>query len=576
MKQIDYIQYPNPSFVREEMLLLDGDWEYYSERKNGIIKVPFCPESVLSGIEDTGFIPTCRYKRKIKLPQYHQERVILHFGAVDYLARVYLNGHFCGQHKGGYTPFAFDITNFLQEDNILEVQVEDFTAENTPTGKQSHREKSYGCFYTRTTGIWQSVWLEFVPKQRIKDFYFYPNIGKNCVNVDLSTLGAGNYSIEVFYDGEKVGESIGQIAYRKSIEIALSQRHLWESKQGRLYDVKMSFEKDTVYSYFGLRSVRFDGYRFLLNEESVFQRLVLDQGYYQEGVYTPKNYTRFEKDIDFALSLGFNGIRLHQKLFDPKYLYYADKKGVMVWGEFPSWGIDYSNLDVCGVFLQEWQECIHRDFNHPSIVIWCPLNEIWGDIEIPEKCCDVRFCDAVYMFTKTLDTTRPCVDVSGGYHGAKTDLYDFHCYQTAEELRTHLEKFNIEDVLDIPLLFSAEQGRRYEKGEPAQISEFGGIAFRANVDISTGTVNEGAVQSETDWGYGNGEEDEDAFIARYEKLIETIKICPKLSGFCYTQLYDIEQEKNGFAFYNREPKLSQNGIRKIHQINMQQQPIEEK
>ena len=238
----------------------------------------------------------------------------------------------------------------------------------------------------------------------------------------------------------------------------------------------------------------------------------------------------------------------------------------MVWGEFPGWGVDYHDLAGVGQFLNEWEEALSRDFNHPCIVTWCPLNEAWGAWDDAKKKRDVRYIDIVYNFTKIYDVTRPCVDVSGGHHGHKTDLYDFHCYESTDNLRKYLALLDDKDVLEVPLLYCKGERLRYKKGIPVNISEFGGIALGVKTD-ETNTVNEGAVQSEETWGYGKGEQDGGAFVKRYEELAKLLFSCKKLSGFCYTQLYDVEQEQNGFYDYHRNDKLTAEQKRAIRKIN---------
>ncbi len=564
---MDKLQFPDPIRARLNTQLLDGVWSFgYDNQTWRDINVPYCPESTLSGIRNTDFIPVCYYKRKFT-PKKNGMRALLHFGAVDYFAQVFVNGKFAGEHKGGYTPFCFDITDLLCDgENELSLCVRDYDISDQPRGKQSYKKNSFGCFYTRTTGIWQSVWLEYAPQNRIKAFYFYPCVERSSVRVDLLVEGKGKYCAEVSFNGKVVGKSSGTAEYRKKFEIALEEKHLWELGAGNLYDMRIVYEQDEVFSYFGLREVGYKGMNFLLNGRTVFQKLVLDQGYYPDGIYTAPSIAAMQKDIDLALELGFNGARLHQKVFDPKFLYLCDKAGYMVWGEFASWGVDYHDLRGVGQFLNEWEEVLSRDFNHPAVVTWCPLNEAWGAWDDPKKKRDVRYVDAVYEFTKIYDKTRPCVDVSGGHHGRNTDIFDFHCYETPENLKKYLDALEENDVLDVPLLYCKGERKNYKKGVPVNISEYGGIALGVKTD-DTETVNEGAVQSEESWGYGKGEEDGDAFVKRYAALTELIFSYKKLSGFCYTQLYDVEQEQNGFYDYHRNDKLTQAQKQAIKKIN---------
>lgn len=565
--KMNYLQYPNPIFARENITLLDGQWNIDiisedNERVNCVIQVPFCPESALSGVRYTKRIETCTYNRQFTLEQDRLDgkRIMLHFGAVDYNAQVYINDRLVDCHTGGYTPFSMDITDYVRiGNNNLFVRVHDYTRNNQAHGKQTHRDYSFGCFYTRTTGIWQSVWLEYVPQNHIHSFRFFPDPKRSSVDVELRTTGSGTYKVEVFFEGQIVGCSLGTVDYRTQTTIALTQKHLWQVGNGALYDVKITYDQDEVYTYFGLRSVGFKGYDFLLNGKPVFQKLVLDQGFYPDGLYTAPSIEAMEKDIRLGLELGFNGARLHEKVFDPRFLYLCDRMGYMVWGEFPSWGVDYFDLSHFGQFVTEWEEELARDFNHPSIVAWCPLNEVWGDWDTEKRYRDVRFVEGIYDFTKLYDPTRPCVDTSGGHHGKKTDIYDFHCYCTADFLAQRLKEIEQEGKMDIPFLYCAYDDLRYKKGTPVMVSEFGGFSLGIKPKCENKSIDEGAgaVLDTEAWGYGDGEENGTDFANRYAELVQVISSSPMISGFCYTQLYDIEQEANGFYTYDRKDKLTE-------------------
>ena len=567
MKEI--IEYPNPLKRREETVILNEGFSFsFDDKTWQPICVPFCPESKLSGIGYLDFIPVCYYRKSFTVKK-NAERLFLHFGAVDYMTTVYINGEYVGMHLGGYTPFHFDITEFVNEgENELRIVVRDDKLKNSPRGKQSYKKNSFGCFYTRTSGIWQSVWLEYMPKEYVREFYFYPQVDACALKTNLVVSGKGKYEIEVFYEGRLVGNSVGEIAYNQEIVTPLSEKHLWSIGQGALYDVKLRFEQDEVHSYFGLREVKYEGLDFTINGERVFQRLVMDQGYNPDGIYTAPSIESMQRDIQMGIDLGFNGSRLHQKVFEPRFLYLCDKAGYMVWGEFPSWGIDFSDNKRVGQFLSEWGEALRRDFNHPSIVTWCPLNEVWGAWEEPDKRGDTRFSQSVYAYTKIYDTTRPCVDVSGGYHGEKTDVFDFHSYEDAQTLQKYFDELDEMDRLEVPLLYGNEQDVRYAKGLPVNISECGGFAFNKRIkQDNTAAINRGAVLSEESWGYGKSEQSGETFIQRYETLMKTIAACKKLSGFCYTQLYDVEQEVNGFYNYDRSDKFTADEKARIRAIN---------
>lgn len=566
------LDYPNPLKRRTNTGLLCG--EYSFSRDGEIwnkINVPYCPESELSGVGYRDFIPLCYYKRKFMTDDSAADkRTILHFGAVNYYAEVFVNGAFVGSHKGGYTPFEFDITDFIRGgENELFVRVRTGDIGNSARGKQSYKKQSFGCFYTRVTGIWQPVWLEYAPKNRIRDFYFRPDTANSRVNVELLTTGKGHYRIRAYYDGREAGRAEGEIAYKTAVTLNLCETHLWKEGEGNLYDVAIEYENDEVFSYFGLRETGYKGAEYVLNGKPIFQRFVMDQGYYPGGVYTPGSPEEFAADIERGKALGFNGVRLHQKLSDPRLLYLCDKAGYLVWGEYPSWGIDYSDLRYLGQFLAEWEESLCRDFNHPSVITWCPLNEVWGAWEEPDKIGDGRFAATVYDFTKRFDPDRPCVDVSGGVHGEKTDLFDFHSYEKIDDLKKYFRELDEEDKLEVPLLYCSETDVRYRAGQPVSFSECGGIALADEYETAeTGEVNRGAVLSESGWGYGKREKEGNEFVDRYEKLITLVQSVKKLSGFCYTQLYDVEQEVNGFYRADRTDKLTEAQKRRINEINL--------
>lgn len=558
----------NPLFARDYDEVLDKNWKFSLDGKEWIdINVPYCPQSKLSGIECKERIEKCYYKNTFIISK-ESECVSLYFGAVDYLAVVYVNNNFVGHHVGGYTPFEIDITKQIcKGDNLLYIEVFDLN-KNIAFGKQTYKENSFGCFYTPTVGIWQPVQIRYTPSKKIKEFYFYPDIKNGGLEIDLLTSNIGHYCIEAFFEGEKVGEVSGEVAYRTKTFLALSNVVLWELGKGNLYDVIISFEEDIVYSYFGLREVKYEGYDFMLNGKKVFQKLVLDQGFYPDGIYTAPKEEIYKEDIKRSLDLGFNGARFHEKVFDPKKLYYCDEAGYIIWGEFPSWGIDYSNLAGVGQFIAEWEEALRRDFNHPSIITWCPLNEVWGSWEDSRNTRDVRNVDIIYNFTKKFDSTRPCVDTSGGHHGTNTDLFDFHMYSSAQELKNVLDKLENEDILEVPLLYCKNENIKYKKGLPVNLSEYGGIAFIKDKTFNeVETVNEGAVLSEESWGYGKGENNGDTFVERYSELTKLLFSYDKLSGFCYTQLYDVEQEQNGFYCYDRSDKLTKKQKEQIKRIN---------
>ncbi len=564
-------EHPKPQMERMGWQNLNGEWDFAFdfgcsgvERKfyerDGLdrkIQVPFCPESDLSGIGYKDFLPAVWYQRKVVLTAEHLKgRVRLHFGAVDYECRLWVNGKEAGTHKGGYVSFCFDITGAVKEgENVLTLYARDDTRSGRQCkGKQSGIFQSVGCDYTRTTGIWQTVWLEFVPESYIERLYYYPNIAEGSVTVRAVTKGEGTLSAEAFYEGKSCGKAQARVcAGNVVLTIPLSEVHLWEAGQGRLYDLKLSFGEDQVDSYFGMREIRLEGERFLINGKSVFQRLVLDQGFYPDGIYTAPSDEALEQDIRLSLAAGFNGARLHQKIFEERFLYHCDRLGYLVWGEQGNWGLDYSRPDGLKCFLPEWMEALDRDFNHPAIVGWCPFNETW-DYEGRRQ--DNDLLSMVYRMTKLFDTTRPCIDTSGNYHVA-TDIYDMHDYeQDPARFAASYEDF----AKGGPLEDRMADRQTPVPGIPVFISEYGGIKW----DV------EG--QMENGWGYGDGPKTEEEYIARYKGLTDVLLDNPHMFGFCYTQLYDVEQEVNGLYTYDRKPKMDM-GI--FRQINSRRAAIEE-
>lgn len=560
------VNHPSPQFARKNFRLLNGEWQFeagidYSKINGDLtdtITVPYCPESRLSGIgKHVG--DHVMYSRLIDVSAEDLSgRLALHFSAVGHNAELFVNGSSVGTHSGSYTPFDFDIAPYCTVGkNRVTLVAKNDVGKDILSGKQTDLDHSYGCFYSRCTGIWQSVWLETTPKTYVIGTRLFPDAANGRVKAEVRVSDKGVVDVEVLFNGKRVGGASAEVSYRHTFDINLAEKHLWGIEQGNLYDVKVSYGGDEAYFYFGLRDVAYDGYKFLLNGKSVFQRLVLDQGYYEDGIYTGSD-EQYVQDIELSRALGFNGARLHQKVFDPRFLYFCDKMGYIVWGEYASWGAHYSDLSVLGTFVSEWTETVERDFNHPSIITWCPLNEAWADHVNPKRIRDVRFVEALYHVTKTLDSTRPCVDVSGGHHGRYTDLYDFHCYDRFDALAKRVEGL-ANGVMDMPLLYAPdwanESELRYTAGMPINASEIGGIALSDN---ETEVLNDDKVA----WGYTSicGE---DAFVYQYGKLVGCLLDSPYISGLCYTQLYDVEQEQNGFYTYDRKPKFSAETIRRI-------------
>lgn len=566
-------EYPRPQLMRKDWINLNGVWsfevdnsksgeekEYYKRSElNGEITVPFCPESSLSGVGCTDFMECVWYRHNIEIPpEWNGKRILLHFGAADYHAKVYINGTMAGEHRGGYTPFSFDITEYLKESgNYITVCVyDDVRSHNQPAGKQSSRLYSYECSYTRTTGIWQTVWAEPVESSYIDNIRITADISQPAAALlcRIKNACAGmRISARAYYDGREVGFARTIVnSSCASLTLCLSERHLWEAGKGRLYDVVLTLEKDgavidEVESYFGLREVCVEGRAFKLNGKTIFGRWVLDQGFYPDGIYTAPSDEALKNDIINSMKLGFNGARLHEKIFEPRYLYWADKLGYLVWGEHANWELDITEMGQIEHFLPEWIEAVERDFSHLSIIGWCPFNETWDRND--RRQCD-EIIRTVYRVTKTIDTTRPVIDTSGHFH-VETDIFDLHDYeQDTEKFAENYSRIGEGIVNDAIARSVFSDRQKYDGKLPVFVSEYGGICYQAE-------PNGG-------WGYGNTPKTESEFIERYRRLTESLLDNENIMGFCYTQLYDVEQETNGLMTYNRQFKFDPEIFRKIN------------
>lgn len=581
-------EHPNPQWERETWKNLNGPWEFEfdfgcsaverrlweKKRFDREILVPFCPESRLSGIGYTDFINGVAYRKNFELSQEELSgRVLLHFGAVDYEASVYVNGTLVGSHKGGYTSFCFDITKHVAPGpNTLFVAVKDDVRSGLqPKGKQAHLYASSGCDYTRTTGIWQTVWLEFVPERRIQSAKYYPDPANGKVTVTGLVQGQGTLQLTALWEDKPVGEAALSVEDGFfTVQLDLSETHLWEPGKGGLYTLLLSFGEDRVKSYFGLRTAKFQGRKFLLNGKSLFQRFVLDQGFYPDGIYTAPTEEDLVKDIQLSFAAGFNGARLHEKVFEARFLYHCDRLGYLVWGEYPNWGLDHAHPLSTETYLNQWSEAVERDFNHPAIIGWCPFNETWGYREEREK---NALLTSLYKLTKRLDPTRPCIDSSGNYR-VLSEVYDIHDYDQDTQsfqarwdgLTDRIRETGGVIPAEDPFFNSAPEGpsgrapffnQPYDN-QPIFVSEYGGIRWPDD------TV-EG-------WGYGNAPATPEEFFARYKGLTEALLNNPEIFGFCYTQLYDVEQEVNGLYTYGRAQKFD---IGLIQKINQQKAAIED-
>ena len=569
-------EHPRPDAFRANWLSLNGEWQFEIDRNSdgetrGLMSgkdlaqkiiVPFCPESKLSGLGlgNTEYFTNVWYRRTVEIPAAMQgQRILLHFGAVDYKTTAYVNGQLAGTHLGNNAAFSFEITKLLRAGaNELVVRVfDDLRSGLQPGGKQAYN-KSEGCVYTRTTGIWQSVWLEAVGSSFVENMSVVPDPDQSRVLIEAQVNGRDeNLKLvaEAFADGKLVGTDTSLGMWRNQrLVLPLSEKKLWAPGSPFLYDLKFTLYRgtekvDELQSYFGLRKVTLEGRRMLLNGKPVFQRLILDQGFYPDGIWTAPSDDALKHDIEMCMAAGYNGARLHQKVFEPRFLYWADKLGYLVWGEFPNWGYNYKPEGYAPL-VTEWTEILLRDRNHPAIIGWCPFNETGGGAgEIQQ---------VIWTITKAIDPTRPALETSGWVHTLPhPEMRDTHDYDGnpvtfRKRWADFFGKGSAEPVIPARYSKHAPAG---DYGVPFMISEIGGI----------GWATEGG------WGYGGAPKSLEEFYTRYQGTLDALLDNPNLFGFCYTQLTDVEQEHNGLYFYDRKPKFD---VKKLHDITARQAAFE--
>lgn len=567
-------EYPRPQLVRDDNSWMNLNGKWYFEIDNGDsggarglykaetlereIIVPFVPESEASGICHTDFMLRVWYCRKFELPSHfdtEKGRVILRFGAMNYEGQVWINDTFMGQHNGGYVPAAFDITDALcKGENRINVTCKnDVRNPLQPSGKQCSQYNNYGCFYTRCTGIWQTVWLEYVPNVYVDSIKMIPDVNGEKLDVTVYLCG-GNADItaRVSYKGEFVSEAKAvSCCNTATFSLDVPSPHLWDVGKPELYDIEITAGEDKITSYFGMRSVDIEGNKFKINGRTVFMRLVLDQGYYEKGIYTALSDDEFVRDIELSMACGFNGARMHMKVFEPRFLYHADRMGYILWDEYPNWGLDITRPEAMHSMLPEWMDVLKRDVNSPAVIGWCPFNESWiGDSN--------RLYVAAYDVTKMYDHTRPVIDTSGWIHTGKTDIYDVHDYvQEISEFESHYS-----GLKDGGWVFTNGDGGPktlpYDRKQPYFVSEFGGAFW----DIDT-VVKSGAQGSGDAWGYGGAPQSKEELQQRMIDLCTVLLDNPGVCGFCYTQFTDVMQEMNGVFSFDRRPKVDLDAVRAV-------------
>lgn len=572
--------YPRPQMIRKEWSNLNGEWdfvfddkgegmqkEYYNAFPQSLqIQVPYTYETEMSGVHVQEHHELVWYHRKFQAPD-RKGHLLLHFEGADFETTVWINGRQAGTHLGGYAAFSLDITEWVWAgENDVTVLCRDSRSCMQPRGKQRWKDENFGCWYVQTTGIWKTVWLEQVGEVYVKNVRQTPDIDRGEIEFDVTLGGCpfdfeGELDCEISFEGRHVARQRISIhgKYKKFTVELQNAGEVWEVQywspgSPKLYDVSFVLfehekECDRLSSYFGMRKIAIENGQVLLNNVPVYQRLILDQGYWKESGLTPPSDEAFETDLDLIVSAGYNGLRKHQKTADRVFLSLCDKKGILVWSEMAAaYGF---HDDAAEEFTREWMEIVRQNYNSPSIITWTPFNESWGLEHIFTDKSQQRFTEAIYHLTKTFDPMRPVI-VNDGWEHTVSDIITLHDY--AENGSDFADRYTDKDAVlanQYPFnlsRYAMAKGYPY-RGQPVIISEYGGIAFT----------------SESGWGYGNQVKTEEAFLKRFEDVTSAIKSLPYVCGFCYTQVTDVEQEINGLFTADRKPKMD---IGKIREINL--------
>lgn len=579
-------EYPRPQFVRKDWLCLNGPWQFeidYGDSGldrglrdrplSGRIVVPFAPESALSGLGHTDFMNVVWYRKEVSIPRAWSGRdVLLHFQAVDYDTTVWVNGVEVARHRGGFTPITCALAGLAEPGQSVIIVVRARDVKGTvgrPAGKQSNgRYANAGCLYTRTTGIWQTVWMEPVPRVHLKRPRLTPDVAGSRIIVSQPIVNsrAGTRLRLTLSDGRHTVAQASVPADRDftptvSLEIPSKYRRLWSPEDPFLYDLTIDLLDDDgrlidqARSYAGLRSVTIDGHAVRVNGKPLFQRMVLDQGFYPDGIWTAPTDKALRTDIVLAMKAGFNAARLHQKVFEERFLYHADRMGYLVWGEFGDWGMDRDQPQ--STYVAQWHEVLERDYSHPCIVGWCPLNETAKPMDDAIQGLD-DLTLALYLATKAADPTRPVLDASGYSHRVRCpDIYDSHDY---DQNPASFKERHAPLAQGRPFVNGADPEKKTfwshdYTGQPYFVSEFGGIWWNPDQAAREG--------HSTSWGYGKRPRDIEEFYARFKGLCDVLLDDPRMFGYCYTQLTDVFQEQNGIYFFDRRSKFDMKRVRAI-------------
>ncbi|WP_026507098.1 glycoside hydrolase family 2 protein [Butyrivibrio sp. MC2013] len=578
--------YPRPQLVRQNWELLNGSWEFeFDDEDKGIregwfsgeekfgrsIVVPYTYETKMSGIGDEKAHSVVWYQKTVNIDfeANKSNRLQLHFEGVDYRADLWVNGEYVGQHTGGYARFSFDITDHLKDgSNVLTLRVADTYDDGQPRGKQRWISENFGCWYVQTTGIWKSVWMEYTAPEYIGRLKITPDQPGARVIIEADIVCKREtsdleLSALVTFEGKEINMASTKCAANKArLVIELNRPdlfdwgvHEWSMENPALYDLTLELKRgeevrDQVESYFGLREIRIDNANILLNGRPIYQRLILDQGYWKDSHLTPPDENALVKDIEAIMSMGYNGVRKHQKTEDERFLYWCDVKGLLVWSEMAA-AYEFGDNEVAE-FTREWMEIVEQNYSHPSIITWTPFNESWGVRHIRTDRQQQHFTEAIYHLTKAFDHMRPVI-VNDGWEHTISDILTLHDYEEKGEVLFDRYAGRWEEILENKVFHCGHhpafaEGYGY-KGQPVIISEFGGIAF----DKGQG------------WGYGNKVKDEESFIQRFDDITTAIKELPMVCGYCYTQVSDVQQEVNGLMDMERNFKIEPSILKEINE-----------
>lgn len=582
-KDVPRPEYPRPHFVRSLWFNLNGEWEFaFDDKEEGLrlgwqdgrklpsrIIVPFAYQTPLSRVNDKAIHEVVWYARSFELPEeFYKRDLLLNFGAVDYACTVWINGQEVGHNRGGHIPFQFDIAPYLKSgENRLTVRVEDRQDPEQPRGKQSFTGLPEGIDYYCTTGIWQTVWLEPVPSIRIEELRVNTDAKRNLIEITVflhAPSAAWRVEVEVLEDGKSVAIGEDQTAVATGrVAITIPYAKLWSPESPHLYDLQVRLYDgdkllDEVASYVGLRGIELRNGRILINGKPTYLKMVLDQGFWPDGLLTAPSDEALQADIGWTKMFGFNGARKHQKIEDPRWLYWCDRLGLLVWEEMPNareWSSKAEDL-----LSAEWQDALRRDFNHPCIICWVPVNESMGFPGLSqEHFGQYAFIERMVRVTRRLDSTRPVIDNDGWEHTDITDICAIHDYTpSSERLSIRYEETLKSGELppkvwvDKPLF---ARGSRY-RGQPIVLSEIGGF-----LTIPTDVPPD---KRDLLYRFYASFESPEELLEKYRDLMRGIASLKFLAGFCYTQLTDIEQEINGLLTYDRRPKVAAEAIADIH------------